>query len=221
MPTAPLIAAAFAANMVTCFAGEQDCAGRAISAIDAARHEILVNAYALTTGSGIPAVLIRAHNRNDDVRPVADRRAPCDLQEGVDALAAAAIPVWIDVRASMAREKALIIDQRPRSLLSREACGRSPRGQRRVCAREQPRGRVRHRRQLRGPPPPDLGLSPSRPAPRSRPGRSVRCRWEGRPQRGVWITRFGDHCGARIAKRNTSQDVRSVTSVMIRVPGID
>jgi hypothetical protein len=43
--------------MVTCFAPEQDCAGLATSAIDAARREILVNAYALTTGSGIPAAL--------------------------------------------------------------------------------------------------------------------------------------------------------------------
>ena len=53
-------------------------------------------------------------------------------------------------------------DRWARCLLSRGACGRSPRGQRCGCAREQPRGRVRHRRQLRGPPPPDLGLSPSR-----------------------------------------------------------
>jgi hypothetical protein len=112
-------------------------------------------------------------------------------------------------------------DWRARCLLSHGACGRSPRGQRCSCAREQPRGRVRHRRQLRGPPPPDLGLSLNRPAHRPRPGRSVLCRWKGRPQRGVWITRFGDRCGARIAKRNTSQDLRSVTSVMIRVPGID
>src|SRR5271169_6059681 len=111
MPTAPLIAAAFAASMVTCFAPEQDCARLATSAIDPARHEILVNAYALTTGSGIPAALIRVHNRNVDVRLVADRRAPCDLQEGVDALAAAGIPIWIDVRARMAHEEALIIDR--------------------------------------------------------------------------------------------------------------
>jgi phosphatidylserine/phosphatidylglycerophosphate/cardiolipin synthase-like enzyme len=33
------------------------------------------------------------------------------LQEGVDALAAAGIPIWIDVRARIAREKALIIDR--------------------------------------------------------------------------------------------------------------
>ena len=57
MPTASLIAAEFAASRVTCFAPEQDCAVLATSAIDAARREILVNAYALTTGSGIAAAL--------------------------------------------------------------------------------------------------------------------------------------------------------------------
>jgi hypothetical protein len=46
MATAPLIVAAFAASIVTCFAPKQNCAGRATNAINAARHEILVNAYA-------------------------------------------------------------------------------------------------------------------------------------------------------------------------------
>jgi hypothetical protein len=49
MLTISLISAAFAATIVTRFAPEQDCAGLAISAIDAAGHEILVNAYAFTT----------------------------------------------------------------------------------------------------------------------------------------------------------------------------
>jgi phosphatidylserine/phosphatidylglycerophosphate/cardiolipin synthase-like enzyme len=52
------------------------------------------------------------HARGVDIRPVADGRAPCDLQEGVSALAAAGMPVWIDARARVAHEKALIIDRR-------------------------------------------------------------------------------------------------------------
>ena len=63
-------------------------------------------------GSGIPAALDRAHARGANVRLVADRRAPCDLQEGVSALAAAGIPIWIDARARVVHEKALIIDRR-------------------------------------------------------------------------------------------------------------
>ena len=102
-------AAAFTASILTCFAPEQDCAGLPIGAIDAAQREILVSAYVLTNGSGIPAALIRAHGRGVDVRLIADRRAPCDPQEGVDALAAAGIPVWIDARVRIAHEKVLII----------------------------------------------------------------------------------------------------------------
>jgi len=67
MPIALLTAAAFAASIVTCCAPEEKCAGLAISAVDAGRHEMLVNAYALAIGSGIPAALIRAHGRRVDV----------------------------------------------------------------------------------------------------------------------------------------------------------
>jgi phosphatidylserine/phosphatidylglycerophosphate/cardiolipin synthase-like enzyme len=56
--------------------------------------------------------LIRAHDRGVDVRLVADRSAPCERKEGIDPVAAAGIPVWIDARARIAHEKALIIDRR-------------------------------------------------------------------------------------------------------------
>jgi phosphatidylserine/phosphatidylglycerophosphate/cardiolipin synthase-like enzyme len=52
------------------------------------------------------------HTHGVDVRLVADRRAPCDLQEGVSPLAAAGIPIWIYARARVAHEKALVIDRR-------------------------------------------------------------------------------------------------------------
>ena len=37
---------------------------------------------------------------------------PCARQEGLTALAAAGVPVWIDASARIAHEKALIIDRR-------------------------------------------------------------------------------------------------------------
>jgi hypothetical protein len=52
-------------EIVTCFAPEQNCAVRAIGAIDAARYEILVNAYSLPanvvaiSGSDLFGVLSR------------------------------------------------------------------------------------------------------------------------------------------------------------------
>jgi phosphatidylserine/phosphatidylglycerophosphate/cardiolipin synthase-like enzyme len=94
-----------------CFAPEQDCARLAIAAIAAAQCEILISAYVLANGSGIPAALIRAHERDVDVELVADRRAVCDMQEGVDALAGAGVPIWIDARVRISHEKALVIDR--------------------------------------------------------------------------------------------------------------
>jgi phosphatidylserine/phosphatidylglycerophosphate/cardiolipin synthase-like enzyme len=65
----------------------------------------------LTKGSGIPAALIRAKERGVDVRLVADRWTPCARQQGLTALAAVGVPIWIDARARIAHEKALIIDR--------------------------------------------------------------------------------------------------------------
>jgi phosphatidylserine/phosphatidylglycerophosphate/cardiolipin synthase-like enzyme len=42
---------------------------------------------------------------------MADRRTPCAQQEGVSALAAAGVPVWIDDHAGISYENALIIDR--------------------------------------------------------------------------------------------------------------
>jgi phospholipase D len=103
---------AIAASILICFAPEQNCALLAIDAIDAARREILINAYAFTTGSGIPGALIRAHDRGVDVQLIADRWTPCGRREGITPLASVGIPVWIDTRARIAHEKALIIDRR-------------------------------------------------------------------------------------------------------------
>jgi phosphatidylserine/phosphatidylglycerophosphate/cardiolipin synthase-like enzyme len=91
---------------------EQNCALLALGAIEAARSEILVNAYALTTVSGIPGALIGAHERGVVVAVIADKWTPCENREGLTPLAAAGIPVWIDARARIAHEKALIIDRR-------------------------------------------------------------------------------------------------------------
>jgi hypothetical protein len=46
-----------------CFTPEEDCAAFATRAIDDARHEILVGAYRLTTGTGIVEALVRAKAR--------------------------------------------------------------------------------------------------------------------------------------------------------------
>jgi phosphatidylserine/phosphatidylglycerophosphate/cardiolipin synthase-like enzyme len=103
---------AFVATIATCFAPEENCALIVIGEIEAAQHEVLVNAYALTTVSGIPGALIRAHDRGVTVAVIADKWTPCEQREGLSPVAAAGIPVWIDTRARIAHEKALIIDRR-------------------------------------------------------------------------------------------------------------
>jgi phosphatidylserine/phosphatidylglycerophosphate/cardiolipin synthase-like enzyme len=93
-----------------CFAPETDCAAVAVSAIDRAQREILVGAYSLTTGAGIVEALLRAHLRGVDVRLIADKTTPCGRNSGVDPLAAAGVPVWIDHSARIAHAKTMVID---------------------------------------------------------------------------------------------------------------
>ena len=107
---ASLWAATPPAAIETCFAPENDCAAFAVRAIDHAQHEILVGAYGLTTGSGIVEALLRAHRRGVTVKLIADKRTPCGRKSGVDALASAGVPVWIDHIARIAHVKTMVID---------------------------------------------------------------------------------------------------------------
>jgi phosphatidylserine/phosphatidylglycerophosphate/cardiolipin synthase-like enzyme len=109
----PLLPAAFVASDATvavCFAPEEDCDAFAVRAIDGAEREILVSAYRLTVGSGIVGALIRAKEREVDVRVLADREAPCGRASGIDPLVAAGVPIWIDDRARIAHAKTMVID---------------------------------------------------------------------------------------------------------------
>jgi phosphatidylserine/phosphatidylglycerophosphate/cardiolipin synthase-like enzyme len=103
-------AAAPSATIETCFAPENDCAAFAVRAIDRAEREILVGAYGLTTGSGIVEALVRARQRGVEVKLIADKTTPCGRNSGIDPLASAGIPVWIDHRARVAHAKTMVID---------------------------------------------------------------------------------------------------------------
>ncbi len=102
--------AAPSATIETCFAPESDCAALAVRAIDHAKREILVGAYGLTTGAGIVEALLRAHQRGVEVKLIADKRTPCGRNSGIDPLASAGVPVWIDHRARIAHAKTMVID---------------------------------------------------------------------------------------------------------------
>lgn len=98
------------ATVETCFAPENDCAAFAVQAIDHAEHEILVGAYGLTTGAGIVEALVRAHRRGVEVELIVDKTTPCGRNSGIDPLASAGVPVWIDHSARIAHAKTMVID---------------------------------------------------------------------------------------------------------------
>jgi NAD(P)-dependent dehydrogenase (short-subunit alcohol dehydrogenase family) len=54
--------------------------------------------------------LVRAKERGVDVRLIADRTTPCERESGIEPLAAAGVPVWIDAQARVAHAKAMVID---------------------------------------------------------------------------------------------------------------
>jgi len=110
MTAFPIVFSAPGAAISVCFAPEEDCAGFAAQAIDRARSQILVNAYNLTTGAGIVEALVRARARGVDVRLIADKRTPCERNTGIDALAAAGTPIWIDRAVPIAHAKTMVID---------------------------------------------------------------------------------------------------------------
>ena len=106
----PAAATVPGATIAVCFAPEEDCAAFAVQAIDRARRQILVSAYNLTTGSGIVEALVRARQRGVDVRLIADKRTPCERNPGIDALAQAGTPIWIDRAVPIAHAKTMVID---------------------------------------------------------------------------------------------------------------
>jgi hypothetical protein len=98
------------AAVAVCFSPEEDCASFEVDAIDGAETQTLVNAYGLTTSSRTVGALVRAKQRDVDVRLIADRTTSCGGKSGIDPLAHAGIPIWIDHSARIAHSKAMVID---------------------------------------------------------------------------------------------------------------
>jgi phosphatidylserine/phosphatidylglycerophosphate/cardiolipin synthase-like enzyme len=110
VPALPVSAAVSGAAIAVCFTPEEDCAAFAVRSIDNAKREILVGAYGLSTGSGIVEALVRAKERGVDVRLIADKTTPCERASGIEPLAAAGVPIWIDDQARIAHAKTMVID---------------------------------------------------------------------------------------------------------------
>ena len=54
--------------------------------------------------------MVRAKERGVDVRLVADKTSPCKRESGIEPLAAAGVPIWIDAQARIAHAKTMVID---------------------------------------------------------------------------------------------------------------
>jgi phosphatidylserine/phosphatidylglycerophosphate/cardiolipin synthase-like enzyme len=54
--------------------------------------------------------LVRAKERGIDVRLIADKTTPCERGSGIEPLAAAGMPIWINDQARIAHAKTMIID---------------------------------------------------------------------------------------------------------------
>ena len=108
--TLPVTSLATATAVAVCFSPEEDCTAFAVDAIDRAETLILVNAYGLTTSSSTVEALVRAKQRGVDVRLIADRTTPCERNSGINPLARAGIPIWIDSDVRIAHSKSMVID---------------------------------------------------------------------------------------------------------------
>jgi PLD-like domain len=62
-------------------------------------------------GSGIVEALVRARQRGVEVQLIADRTTPCERGSGIEPLARAGVPIWIDRGVRIAHIKAMVIDR--------------------------------------------------------------------------------------------------------------
>ena len=108
---APAGAQMLPARVGVCFVPGEPCAAEIVSAIEAARSEVRVQAYGFSAPP-ILAALAAARARGVDVAVILDRsdeRRLCD--RGGDLLAAG-VPVWIDHVPGIAHNKVIVIDRR-------------------------------------------------------------------------------------------------------------
>jgi len=99
------------AEVSVCFVPGEPCASEIVSAIDAARHEVRVQAYGFSARP-ILAALASARTRGVDVAVILDRSDERHLCDRVGTLLAAGVPVWIDHVPGIAHNKIIVIDRR-------------------------------------------------------------------------------------------------------------
>jgi phosphatidylserine/phosphatidylglycerophosphate/cardiolipin synthase-like enzyme len=97
-----------------CFTPGQDCTGLVVAEIDAAQRAIRVQANSFTS-IPILSALKAAHTRGVDVEVIVDKTSARVSKSGsrysaVTYLSNAGVPLWLDVRVSIAHNKVMVID---------------------------------------------------------------------------------------------------------------
>lgn len=92
------------------FAPEDDATGLVVNAIDAAKKQVLVQAFSFTSRE-IATALIHAQRRGIDVQLIADLGQTEKIERNrINEIAAGGVPVLIDSRHTAAHNKVMIID---------------------------------------------------------------------------------------------------------------
>ncbi|WP_448954853.1 phospholipase D family nuclease [Labrys neptuniae] len=97
-------------HVAVCFTPGEDCEGRIVAAICAARRQILIQAYGFTSVPIISAVKAAAA-RGVEVLIILDKSNDRGRYSAATYLSNAGIPVWIDTASGIAHNKVMIIDR--------------------------------------------------------------------------------------------------------------
>jgi phosphatidylserine/phosphatidylglycerophosphate/cardiolipin synthase-like enzyme len=97
-------------SIAPCFTPAENCTAKVVAAIDAARSEILVQAYSLTA-AGIVDALGNAKKRGVTVRVLLDKADERDSRSGGARLIAKKILPYVDAGVAIAHSKIIVIDR--------------------------------------------------------------------------------------------------------------
>lgn len=104
------VAAKSAASIDVCFSPGGNCTAAIVKELNAAKSEILVQAYSFTSAP-IAAALIRAHKRGVSVKVLLDKSQKTQRYSSYTFLRNQGIEVAIDSAHAIAHNKIIIIDQ--------------------------------------------------------------------------------------------------------------
>ena len=91
------------------FSPNGGCTDAIVRELNAAKSEVLVQAYSFTSAP-VAAALKTAHDRGVDVRVILDKSQRTERYSGLTFLQHAGIPVWIDAAHAIAHNKVICID---------------------------------------------------------------------------------------------------------------